>query len=102
MYWDCGYGSIGRKVAQIARALDMDVLTYTRSPEKVTDGTRTDSLEQLLRQSDIVTLHCPLNPESAGLINRQALASMKPTALLINTARGGIIREADLAQALEQ
>ena len=97
-----GYGSIGRKVAQIARAFDMDVLTYTRSPEKVTDGTRTVSLEQLLRQSDIVTLHCPLNPESAGLINRQTLASMKPTALLINTARGGIIREADLAQALEQ
>ncbi len=95
-----GYGDIGRKTAEIARAFGMNVVTYTRSPQKVTDGTRVCTLEELLSISDAVSLHCPLTPENGKMINSETLALMKPNALLVNTARGGLIDEQALAEAL--
>lgn len=95
-----GYGDIGRKTAEIARAFGMNVVTYTRSPQKVTDGTRVCTLEELLSISDAVSLHCPLTPENGKMINTETLALMKPNALLVNTARGGLIDEQALADAL--
>ena len=96
-----GYGSIGRKVAAIARAFGMEVITCTRTPAKVTDGTECVSLEELLRRSDIVSLHCPLTEDNDKMINEQTLRLMKPDALLVNTARGGLIDEPALAAALK-
>lgn len=95
-----GYGDIGRKTAEIARAFGMNVVTYTRSPQKVTNGTRVCTLEELLSISDAVSLHCPLTPENGKMINAETLALMKPNALLVNTARGGLIDEQALADAL--
>ena len=95
-----GYGAIGRRTAEIARAFGMNTVTHTRSPQKVTDGTPCLSLEELLKISDIVTLHCPLTADNAKMINKQTLALMKPRAILINTARGGLVDEFDLAEAL--
>jgi len=95
-----GYGAIGCKVAQIARAFGMKVVTSTRSPQKVTDGTPCLSLEELLKVSDIVTLHCPLTSDNTKMINARSLSLMKPSALLINTARGGLIDEEALTEAL--
>lgn len=95
-----GYGDIGRKTAEIARAFGMNVVTYTRSPQKVTDGTCVCTLEELLSISDAVSLHCPLTPENGKMINTETLALMKPNALLVNTARGGLIDEQALAEAL--
>lgn len=97
-----GYGDIGRKTAEIARAFGMNVVTYTRSPQKVTDGTRVCTLEELLSISDAVSLHCPLTPENGKMINAETLALMKPNALLVNTARGGLIDEQALAEALNE
>ena len=94
-----GYGNIGRRVARIARAFDMEVITFTRSPEKVTDC-ECVSLEELLKRSDVVTLHCPLFAENEKMINREALSLMKKTAILVNTARGGLIDEQAVADAL--
>ena len=95
-----GYGDIGRKVAHIAKSFDMNVVTYTRSPQKVDGDTKTCSFEQLLEVSDIVTLHCPLNGDNAKMIDANALEMMKSSALLVNTARGGLVDEYALADAL--
>lgn len=95
-----GYGDIGRKVAQLARAFDMNVITYTRSPEKVTDGTKTCSFDEILAVSDIVSLHCPLTKDNEKMINAEALNKMKSSALLVNTARGGLVDEYALTDAL--
>lgn len=95
-----GYGEIGKKVADIARAFGMNVVTYTRSPQKVTDGTKTVSLDQLMAVSDVITVHCPLNDGTKEMINRRTLSVCKPTALFVNTARGGVVNEKDLADAL--
>ena len=95
-----GYGAIGRRVAGIARAFGMNVITHTRSPQKVTDGTPCVSLEELLETCDIVSLHCPLTSDNTKMINKNTLALMKPWAILINTARGGLIDENALAEAL--
>lgn len=92
-----GYGNIGRSVARIAEAFGMAVLVHTRTPRGDYPNM---PLEQLLRKSDFVTLHCPLTPQTKGLINKKTLALMKETAVLINTARGGLIVEEDLADAL--
>lgn len=99
-----GCGHIGQKVAVIARAFDMQVLVYTRNPDKLRDlpYLQCVGLEVLLSGSDVVSLHCPLNDETREFINRRTLAIMKRSALLVNTARGGIINEYDLAQALEE
>ncbi len=97
-----GYGRIGRAVARIARGFGMNVLATRRERNESKDETRLVSLDVLLRESDVVSLHCPLTEQTKHLINSQTLAQMKPAALLINTARGGIINEADLAAALNE
>ncbi|MEQ4720489.1 D-glycerate dehydrogenase [Nonomuraea sp. B19D2] len=98
-----GYGRIGRAVARRARAFDMSVLaTPTSSPLTDEDrlGVEFVPLPELLGRSDVVTLHCPLTPETRHLINAAALRRMKPTAILVNTARGGIVDERALIEAL--
>lgn len=94
-----GYGSIGRQVAAIASAFGMQVLATGRPGRNQPDMV---SLEELLKRSDIVTLHCPLTEESRGLVNHRFLRQMKDTSVLINTSRGGLIVESDLYQALDQ
>jgi glycerate dehydrogenase len=97
-----GYGDIGRRTAEIARAFGMRVITHTRTPQRVTDGTEVCSLEELMSRSDVVSLHCPLTAENEKMINAKTLALMKPGALLINTARGGLVDEQALADALNE
>lgn len=97
-----GFGNIGRAVARIARALEMNVLVNSRSAKDMPEGCRQVSREELLRESDVVTIHCPLTPDTERMINREALALMKPTAILINTSRGQVIDEQALADALNQ
>lgn len=92
-----GYGSIGRKVAQIGKAFGMNILVSTRTP---VDGCV--SKEEVFENADFVTLHCPLNEGSKLMINEKSLSMFKPTAYLINTARGGLIDEEALANALNQ
>lgn len=92
-----GYGAIGKTTAEIGRAFGMKVLISSRTPR---DGFV--SLDDLFAQSDVVSLHCPLTPETEGLINAQRLRSMRPEAFLINTSRGGLVVEADLAEALNE
>lgn len=96
-----GFGRIGRAVGRIARAMGMEVLAYSRSisPEGKEIGTYVD-LDTLLRQSDIVSLHCPLFPETEGLINAEAIEKMKNGAILLNTSRGPVIDETAVANAL--
>ncbi len=94
-----GYGSIGRRVAEIALAFEMRVLVYTRTP-KDDNRVKFVSLDELLKTSDIVTPHCPLNDESKEMFNRDTFAKMKDGAFFVNTARGGIVNEQDLADAL--
>jgi glycerate dehydrogenase len=92
-----GYGRIGQTVADLGRAFGMRVLIYTRRP---VTGVECVPLEHLLESSDVVSLHCPLTNETQGLINAATLAHMKPTAFLINTSRGPLLNESDLAVAL--
>jgi len=97
-----GFGRIGQAVAGIAVALGMKVLAFDtyRNPEYETDGIRYAGLDVLLAKSDVISLHCPLTPENAGLINAEAIGKMKDGAMLINTSRGPLVNEADLAFAL--
>ena len=97
-----GYGNIGQTVAQMARGFGLEVLIAARPGSNRTIPKDRISLDQLLRQADIVSLHCPLTPETRNLINEQSLALMKPTAFLINTARGALVDEAALIEALRQ
>jgi len=92
-----GMGRIGAAVARIAAAFGMEVLVHRRTP-----GPGRTDLAALLANSDVVSLHCPLTSETRQLINAERLALMKPTALLINTGRGALINETDLAAALHQ
>jgi len=94
-----GFGQTGRAVAELARAFGMRVLVHTRTP-KAGPSVEFVDLETLLRRSDVVSLHCPLTPETEGLVNAGRLALMKPTAFLINTSRGPVVNEHDLAEAL--
>lgn len=94
-----GYGSIGRKVAAIARAFGMRVLIHTRTPSPEADAVFTD-LDELLRTSDVVTLHCPLNDSSRGMMNAEAFGKMKDGAVFLNTARGALVDEKALRGAL--
>jgi len=96
-----GYGRIGREGAQIALALGMKVLAYDlAAPNDPADGVDLVDLESLFRRSDVVSLHCPLTPETQNLVNAQRLSWMKPTAWLINTGRGPLVDEPALADAL--
>lgn len=95
-----GYGSIGRAVAKVANAFGMNVVVYTRTPRE-DDTVRFVSFDELLAVSDIVTLHCPLTPQTSLMMNADAFAKMKPGAVLVNTSRGGTVDEAALRTALE-
>ena len=95
-----GFGNIGRAVAKIANAFEMNVIAYNRS-EKQADGVAFVSFETLLEQSDIVSVHCPLNSESQDMFDKNAFAKMKKGALFVNTARGGVMVEQDLFDALQ-
>jgi glycerate dehydrogenase len=96
-----GFGSIARRVARIAEGFDMKLLVCTRRPpENVPAGIRLVDLETVFRRSDVLSLHCPLTDETKHLVNARTLAWMKPGALLINTARGPLVDEAALAEAL--
>lgn len=97
-----GFGSIGRRVAQIAQAFDMKILAYTprvKSKDGFNDLEFTD-LDTLLKNSDIITCHCPLTPETQGLINKENISKMKKSAIFINTSRGPVVNEEALADAL--
>ncbi|WP_028552874.1 D-2-hydroxyacid dehydrogenase [Paenibacillus sp. UNC451MF] len=99
-----GLGKIGTQTARIATAMDMRVLAVGsgRSRPQPMEGVEWTDMETLLKESDIVSLHCPLTPDTEQLINRQRLSWMKPSAFLINTSRGGLIQEQDLADALNE
>ena len=94
-----GFGSIGARVAEIALAFGMNVLAFNRSPKTAQGVTFTD-LNILLQNSDIVSLHCPLNKDSENLINAERIALMKDGAYLVNTARGAVVDENAVAEAL--
>ena len=94
-----GTGAIGARVAKLADAFGMDVIAYSRTPGKVA-GVRYVSLEELLAQADVVSLHVPLTDETRGMIGAEELALMKKTAVLVNTARGPVVDTKALADAL--
>lgn len=95
-----GYGSIGKRVADIAKAFGMKILVYTRTP-KEDEGVIPCDFDTLLGQSDYVTVHCPLNAQSEHMFDAAAFKKMKKTAYFINTARGGVVVETDLADAVK-
>lgn len=94
-----GLGNIGKAVAKIANAFEMNVVAYSRTPKNV-DGVSNVSFDELLQKSDIISAHCPLNSDSENMFDKQAFAKMKKGALFVNTARGGIMVEQDLFDAL--
>lgn len=94
-----GYGSIGRAVAKIGEAFGMSIVISTRTqpadcPYEITD------MMTAAAKADVLTFHCPLTPQTEGIVNLELLGCMKNTAILINTSRGGVVNEADLADAL--
>lgn len=95
-----GTGNTGSAVARLAQALDMEVLGWARTPRPDRDGIHYVPMDELLARSDYVSLHCPLNPQTRHIIDGAALAKMKPTAFLINTARGPLVDEGALIAAL--
>jgi D-3-phosphoglycerate dehydrogenase len=97
-----GFGRIGRRVAELAKAFGMRVLVFTRTPAKVTPDLAevAESFDALLREADYVSLHCPLDETTRGLMSREAIAAMRPGTFLINTGRGALVDETALAQAL--
>jgi len=100
-----GFGRIGQAVAKLATAFGMKVLAYDCSKQQAafSEGiTRAETIEDIFRLSDVVSLHCPQTASNTGLIGATSLSTMKPSALLINTARGGLINERDLADALKE
>jgi len=95
-----GYGSIGKAVSKVAKAFNMNVLAFRRTPAE-DDIAEIVDMDTLLKESDIVTVHCPLNKESEKMFNKDAFSKMKDGAIFINTARGGVMVEQDLVDALE-
>ena len=96
-----GLGNIGQRVAAIANAFGMNVLAYTsKSADELPSYIGKRTMDQLLAESDVLSLHCPLTPDTKHLINRQTLQQMRPSAILINTGRGPLINDQDVADAL--
>jgi phosphoglycerate dehydrogenase-like enzyme len=99
-----GFGAIGQNVAKLLRGFGCTILYNKRQPlpaaQEAELGARHASLAEILAQADIVSLHCPLTPETTGLIGRDAFAAMKKTAVLVNVARGGVVAEDALIEAL--
>jgi len=97
-----GFGKIGNKVADIAMGFDMKVLSTHKHPTRdARNGVRFVDIKILCSESDFITLHAPITNENKGIINKDLLSLMKPSAFLVNTGRGGLINEADLREALE-
>ena len=98
-----GYGNIGKATARIALAFGMEVLAYTSKDQKdLPQGVKKATLDELFAESDVISLHCPLTPDTKELVNANRLKTMKPNAILINTGRGPLINEQDLADALNE
>ena len=96
-----GLGNIGQRVAMIAAAFDMSVVAYTsKSADQLPPYIQKRTLDEVLAESDVLSLHCPLTPDTQHLVNRQTLQKMKPSAILINTGRGPLISDQDVADAL--
>ena len=95
-----GYGSIGEAVARIGLSFGMKIIASARHPRRM-DGVEFVSTEEIFRRADVITLHCPLTDETRGIVNAARMATMKPGAFLINTGRGPLIVEQDLADALD-
>ncbi len=97
-----GFGRIGRRVGELAHALGMEVLAYDLRPGREPDYRpfAWRSVEAIFAEADVISLHCPLDEHTEGMVNRVRIGTMKPSALLINTARGGLVHERDLADAL--
>lgn len=96
-----GFGSIGKRVTKIAKAFGLNVLVYTPhpKPDEYSEVTFV-SKDELFKKSDIITCHCPLTPETTGLINEETISKMKKSAILINTSRGPVVDDTALAKAL--
>ena len=98
-----GFGNIGKTTATIALAFGMEVYTYSSKPqESLPEGVKKLPLDQLFAECDVISLHCPLTPDTFELVNASRLALMKPSAILINTGRGPLVNERDLAEALNE
>jgi glycerate dehydrogenase len=99
-----GFGSIGQKVADIATAFGMDIIGFsrTRSDQSHRKNFKWAELNELLKESDVVSVHCPLFPETQGIINKDSLRLMKRTAFFLNTSRGPLMVDQDLADALNE
>ncbi len=97
-----GLGTIGRRVATVAEAFGMEVVYYATSGKAHDDYFRAVSLDELLTSADVISIHAPLNERTKGLISQEELRRMKYTTILLNTGRGGIINEEDLAEALNE
>jgi len=95
-----GYGNIGSATAKIGEAFGMRILTYSRTKKNPPANYEQTDMETLFKESDVISVHCPLTPETQGIIDYSLLSKMKKTAFLINTARGAVINETDLANAL--
>lgn len=95
-----GAGNIGRQVIRVGQALGMKIIAHNRSPRPDEENLHFDTFENVLSQSDFVSLHCPLSDETHHMINEKTIQLMKPTAFLINTSRGGLIDEPALIEAL--
>ena len=98
-----GLGNIGRATARIAQAFGMEVLVVTSKEQSaLPEGMKKVTLDELFAQSDVVSLHCPLTPDTKEMVNAARLQTMKPSAILINTGRGPLVNEHDLADALNE
>ncbi|WP_333648579.1 D-2-hydroxyacid dehydrogenase [Lacrimispora sp.] len=97
-----GFGRIGQAVAKIAQALGMKILAYSRTREEglETETCRYAELDELLANSDVISLHCPLHPDTQGMINKETIAKMKDHVMILNSSRGPLIVEEDLKEAL--
>lgn len=97
-----GLGNIGRNMARICRALGMNIIAYRRHMDKADeDGIPFVSLDELYAKSDVISIHCPLNDDSRGMINAAAIGKMKDGVIIINTARGAVLNDEDVAAALD-
>lgn len=96
-----GAGNIGREVIKIAQVMGMKILAYTRTPREDEENLRYVPLETLLKESDYISLHCPLTPQTRHIIDEKAISMMKPTAFIVNTSRGALIDEKALIEALK-
>lgn len=98
-----GLGNIGQATARIAQAFGMEILVFTSKEQSVLpEGMKKVTLDELFAQSDVVSLHCPLTPDTKEMVNAARLRTMKPSAILINTGRGPLVNEQDLADALNE